>query len=121
MSSVRPKWVRQADNSRAAIEEDYSKRLSKLSKTILGKDEIGDLAINLQNVLEETAQQAQYHHSLSTEIKTNVEQPTAKLAERMTALRKGPQAQIERSWRNKGLQEGHVAKVSCVENTLRLS
>jgi hypothetical protein len=97
---------------RAAIEEDYSKRLTKLSKTALGKDEIGDLAISLQNVLEETQQQAQYHHSLSNEIKSNVEQPTLRLAERMTELRRGIQAQVERSYRNKGLQEGHVVKVS---------
>ena len=62
-------------------------------------------------MLEETLQQAQYHHSLSNELKTNVEQPTARLAERMTTLRRGIQAQVERSWRNKGLQEGHVSKV----------
>ena len=83
-----------------------------MSKTTLGKDEIGDLAISLQNVLEETAQQGQYHHALAAEIKANVEQPTIKLAERMTTLRRGIQAQVERSYRNKGLQEGHVVKVS---------
>jgi hypothetical protein len=63
--------------SRAAIEEDYAKRLTKLSKTTLGRDEIGDTAASLQNVLLETAQQATYHQSLSTEIKQTVEQPTA--------------------------------------------
>lgn len=100
-------------NHRAAIEEDYAKRLAKLSKYTLGKDEIGDLAASLQNVVTETAAQASYHQSLSTEIKQNVEQPTAEFATRLVNLKKGLQGSVEKSYRNKGLQEGHVAKVSC--------
>jgi hypothetical protein len=98
--------------SRAAIEEDYAKRLTKLSKTTLGRDEIGDTAASLQNVLLETAQQATYHQSLSTEIKQTVEQPTAEFQTRLTNLKKGLQSSVEKSYRNKGLQEGHVQKVS---------
>lgn len=97
---------------RSAIEEDYARRLQKLSKITLGKDEIGDLAAALQNVLTETAQQGQYHQALATEIRTNVEQPTAELAGRLVGFKKGQQASIEKAWRNKGLQEGHVVKVS---------
>jgi hypothetical protein len=98
--------------SRAAIEEDYAKRLTKLSKTTLGRDEIGDTSASLQNVLLETAQQATYHQSLSTEIKQTVEQPTAEFQTRLTNLKKGLQSSVEKSYRNKGLQEGHVQKVS---------
>jgi hypothetical protein len=98
--------------SRAAIEEDYAKRLAKLSKTTLGRDEIGDTAASLQNVLLETSQQASYHQSLSTEIKQTVEQPTAEFQTRLTNLKKGLQSSVEKSYRNKGLQEGHVQKVS---------
>jgi hypothetical protein len=97
--------------SRSAIEEDYARRLQKLSKTSMGKDEIGDLAAALQNCLTETAQQGQYHQSLASEIRTNVEQPTAELAARLVGFKKGQQAGIEKAWRNKGLQEGHVTKV----------
>lgn len=104
--------VTRADRRRAAIEEDYAKRLAKLSKYPLGKDEIGDLAASLQNVLVETSQQASYHLSLSTEIKQTVEQPTAEFQSRLTNLKKGLQASVEKSYRNKGLQEGHVQKVS---------
>jgi hypothetical protein len=100
--------------SRAAIEEDYAKRLTKLSKTTLGRDEIGDTAASLQNVLLETAQQATYHQSLSTEIKQTVEQPTAEFQTRLTNLKKGLQSSVEKSYRNKGLQEGHVQKVSFI-------
>ena len=97
---------------RAAIEEDYAKRLAKLSKSSLGKDEIGDLAASLQNAQVETAQQASYHLSLANEIKQTVEQPTAEFQTRLANLKKGLQASVEKSYRNKGLQEGHVQKVS---------
>jgi hypothetical protein len=100
---------------RSAIEEDYARRLQKLSKATMGKDEIGDLAAALQNCLVETAQQATYHQSLAAEIRTNVEQPTAELAARLVGFKKGQQAGIEKAWRNKGLQEGHVSKVSSHE------
>lgn len=97
--------------NRAAIEEDYAKRLAKLSKTSLGRDEIGDLAGALQNVLTETSAQASYHSSLAQELKTSVEGPTNEFATRLGNLKKGLQASVEKSYRNKGLQEGHVAKV----------
>jgi hypothetical protein len=84
----------------------------------LGKDEIGDLASSLQNVAAETAAQASYHLSLSTEIKQNVEQPTAEFATRLSNLKKGLQGSVEKSYRNKGLQEGHVAKVSSISRNV---
>jgi len=105
---------------RSAIEEDYARRLQKLSKTTMGKDEIGDLAAALQNCLAETAQQGQYHQALATEIRTNVEQPTAELSARLVGFKKGQQASIEKAWRNKGLQEGHVSKVSDVAERVEI-
>ena len=97
--------------SRAAIEEEYAKKLAKLAKAPLGKDEIGDLAASLQNVQSETANQASYHLSLATELRQNVEQPTAEFVARLANLKKGLQASVEKSYKNKGLQEGHVLKV----------
>ena len=96
---------------RAAIEEDYAKRLNKLSKATLGKDEIGDLASALQHILNETAAQASYHQSLSSELKQTVEQPTAEFGNRLGNLKKGLQGSIEKAYKNKALQEGHLAKV----------
>lgn len=96
---------------RAAIEEDYAKRLSKLSKYSLGRDEVGDLAESLRNVLAETGAQASYHQALGTEIRQSVEQPTAEFGVRLSNLKKGLQGSVEKAQRNKGLQEGHVAKV----------
>lgn len=96
----------------AAIEEEYGKRLQRLAKLPLGKDEIGDLSASLQSIQDETAAQASYHLSLSTDLHQVVEVPTTELANRYAQLKKGIQASVEKSWRNKGLQEGHVTKVS---------
>ncbi|OWZ53484.1 septation protein imp2 [Cryptococcus neoformans var. grubii Br795] len=95
---------------RAAIEDEYAKKLNKLSRFSLGKDEIGDLADSLQHLLSETAQQASYHSSLSNEIRQTVENPSAELGMRMSNLKKGLQAAVEKAYKNKGLQEGHVQK-----------
>ncbi|OWZ67968.1 hypothetical protein AYX14_03357 [Cryptococcus neoformans] len=95
---------------RAAIEDEYAKKLNKLSRFSLGKDEIGDLADSLQHLLSETAQQASYHSSLSNEIRQTVEHPSAELGMRMSNLKKGLQAAVEKAYKNKGLQEGHVQK-----------
>jgi hypothetical protein len=97
---------------RISIEEEYAKRLAKLSKTTLGRDEIGDLQGSLQHILAETAQQAQYHAALATELRQSVEAPTAEFGVRMSNLKKGLQGSIEKAFKNKGLQEGHVNKVS---------
>ncbi|WVW83406.1 hypothetical protein I302_105425 [Kwoniella bestiolae CBS 10118] len=95
---------------RASIEEDYAKRLHKLSKYALGKDEIGDLSDSLQHLLNETASQGAYHASLGNEIRQTVEQPTMELSARLSNLKKGLQASIEKAHKNKGLQEQHVQK-----------
>lgn len=92
--------------------------MSKLAKTQLGNNEIGDLVEALRTVQMETAAQASYHLQLSTEIHQTVEQPTAEFGNRLANLKKGQQASIEKSWRNKGLQEGHVAKVRDVPDGL---
>jgi ElaB/YqjD/DUF883 family membrane-anchored ribosome-binding protein len=83
----------------------------KLSKYSLGRDEIADLADSLKNVLSETAAQASYHQALANEIRQSVEQPTAEFGARLGNLKKGLQGSVEKSWKNKGLQEGHVMKV----------
>ena len=101
------------DTFRAAIEDEYAKRLNKLAKFSLGRDEIGDLAASLRNVLAETGQQASYHQTLSNELKQSVEQPTAEFGVRLGNLKRGLQGNVEKAYRNKGLQEGHVTKVRC--------
>jgi hypothetical protein len=80
------------------------------------------LSSALNNVLTETSAQAAYHQALATEIRQSVEQPTAEFGVRLGNLKKGLQGSVEKSWKNKGLQEGHVMKVSfCpIYNSLQL-
>lgn len=77
----------------------------------LGKDEVGDLQASLQSIQAETAAQASYHLQLSTELHQTVEQPTAEFGNRLSNLKKGLQASVEKSYRSKAMHEGHVAKV----------
>lgn len=77
----------------------------------LGRDEVGDLATALKQVVEETSLQAAYHLHVSGELHSTVEQPNTEFTNRLNNLKKGLQASVEKSHRNKGLQEGHVAKV----------
>lgn len=95
---------------RASIEEDYAKRLAKLGKTVLGKDEIGELRNALDTLRNETDKQASARAKLSMEIRRDVETPTTEFASRMANLRKTYAANIEKSYKNKSAQEGHVAK-----------
>jgi hypothetical protein len=96
---------------RIAIEEEYAKKLQKLSKVTLGRDEIGDLHGSLQHVLAETAQQANYHLALGTELRQSVEAPTAEFGVRLANLKRGLQGSVEKAYKNKTLQEGHANKV----------
>ncbi len=71
----------------------------------------------MQNLQSETAAQGSYHLQLSTELRQNVEQPTAEFGNRLGNLKKGLQASVEKAWRNRGLQEGHVGKVGNYSST----
>ncbi|KAJ2928654.1 hypothetical protein H1R20_g8427, partial [Candolleomyces eurysporus] len=95
---------------RAAIEEDYAKRMAKLSKAVLGRDEIGDLRISLDSVKIETERQAQYHQTLANQIRTELESPAAAFHSRQLQHKKQHQAPIEKEFKNKQAQEGHVTK-----------
>jgi len=95
---------------RASIEEEYGKRLTKLAKTTLGRDEIGDLRQCLESLRGETEKQASARVKLASEIRKDVEGPTNEFSSRLTNLKKTYQASIEKSYKNKVAQEGYVAK-----------
>lgn len=95
---------------RASIEEDYAKRLAKLSKTTIGKDEIGDLRTALDTLKNETDKQAAARTKLVGEIKRDIEGPVSEFSSRLSNLKKTYQASIEKSWKNKTAQEAYVAK-----------
>ncbi|PPQ82339.1 hypothetical protein CVT24_002318 [Panaeolus cyanescens] len=105
MEELRAFW-----KERAAIEEDYAKRLGKLSKMVLGRDEIGDLRKSLDTVRYETECQAAAHLDLAQKIHAELDVPTSRFHQRQVEYKKTKQTEIQQKFKNKQIQEGHVNK-----------
>ncbi|PPQ70830.1 hypothetical protein CVT26_014035 [Gymnopilus dilepis] len=95
---------------RAIIEEDYAKRLAKLAKITLGRDEIGELRTSLDTVRLETERQAGFHMNLAQQIKTEMEAPVAAFHARQLQHKKTYQTGIEKEFKTKQTQESYVNK-----------
>ncbi|KAH7334812.1 hypothetical protein B0J17DRAFT_617913 [Rhizoctonia solani] len=93
---------------RALIEEDYAKRLAKLAKTVLGRDEIGELRNSFDTVRLETDRQANSHMNISQQIKRDLEQPVADFIAKQAAFKKTVQGPVEKLFKTKQTQENHV-------------
>ncbi|KAI5454680.1 formin-binding protein, variant 2 [Naganishia albida] len=95
---------------RANIEEEYGKKLAKLAKQTLGKDETGELRAALEALRIETDKQAGGRLKLAGEIRKDVELPIQDMANKLGAMRKNYQSNIEKLHKNKVSQETLVAK-----------
>ncbi|KAJ7595938.1 hypothetical protein C8J56DRAFT_1043041 [Mycena floridula] len=95
---------------RAQIEEDYAKRLGRLGKGILGKDEIGELRSALTSILHETTQQSSYHLTLASSIKTDLELPTTNLHAKLLAFKKDCTGPVERELKKREDLKGTLDK-----------
>ncbi|KAJ7826896.1 hypothetical protein B0H14DRAFT_2517269 [Mycena olivaceomarginata] len=95
---------------RAAIEDEYAKRLAKLAKQVLGRDEIGELRNSLDTIRTETERQAHYHLTLAQQVRGDLEAQTAAFHAKQTHHRKNYQSAIEKSFKAKQTQESYVAK-----------
>ncbi|KAG5641575.1 hypothetical protein DXG03_004701 [Asterophora parasitica] len=105
MEELRNFW-----KERAAIEDDYAKRLAKLAKSTLGRDEIGEMRNSLDTIRLETEQQAGYHSTLAGQIRTELEDKTGIIHQRQVDHKKRFQSIIEKEFKNKQAQEAHVNK-----------
>ncbi|ETW74674.1 hypothetical protein HETIRDRAFT_447044 [Heterobasidion irregulare TC 32-1] len=95
---------------RAAIEEDYAKRLAKLAKMSVGRDEIGELRNSLDTLRSETEKQAGFHLQLAQQVRNDLEGPTNAFVARQAQHRKVVQSAIEKQFKVKQAQETHVNK-----------
>ncbi|THH05465.1 hypothetical protein EW145_g4774 [Phellinidium pouzarii] len=102
--------VRSFWKERATIEEDYAKRLSKLAKQTLGKDEIGELKNSLDTLRLETDRQATSHVNLSQQIRSELETPATAFVARQAQFKRNAQSIIEKAYKNKQTQEAYVTK-----------
>ncbi|KAI0291291.1 hypothetical protein BC826DRAFT_1023384 [Russula brevipes] len=105
MEELRTFW-----KERASIEEDYAKRLSKLAKMTLGRDEIGEFRNSVDTLRQETDKQASFHIQLAQQIRNELETPVVAFVARQSQHRKGYQAAIEKQFKTKQAQEVHVNK-----------
>ncbi|KAF4574500.1 hypothetical protein AB1N83_006750 [Pleurotus pulmonarius] len=104
MDELRNYW-----KERALVEEDYAKRLSKLAKVNLGRDEIGELRNSFDTVRLETDKQASSHLQLASQIR-ELEGQAATFLNKQVHHKKVYQTAIEKAFKAKQTQEAYVTK-----------
>ncbi|KAJ1909308.1 formin-binding protein [Tieghemiomyces parasiticus] len=96
--------------ARAAIEEEFGKKLLKLARTPLGKNEIGTLQDALFSVKNELAVSAKAHIDLAHQIKVELENTTNDFINKQREKRKLQTAVIEKSSRNRSMVRSQLVK-----------
>ncbi|KAI9229936.1 MAG: hypothetical protein DHS80DRAFT_13070 [Piptocephalis tieghemiana] len=96
---------------RASIEEDYGKKLSKLAKATLGKEEGGTLKEAIVGSREEIASIGRAHLELAGRIRAELDAATGKFIDVQREQRKAQTAIVEKSARSKGQQAHWLHKV----------
>ncbi|GAA5933744.1 uncharacterized protein JCM15063_001401 [Sporobolomyces koalae] len=101
--------LRSIFKERASIEEDYSKRLTKLSKSSFGTGETGHMERAIITLKQELDTTAKSHHDLASLLKQQENMVNDFMAKRDGA-RKTQQGAIEKTWKNMNNQREHVVK-----------
>ncbi|OJA20828.1 hypothetical protein AZE42_02512 [Rhizopogon vesiculosus] len=95
---------------RSAIEEDYAKRMAKLAKMPIGKDEIGELRNSVDTLRLETDKQAGFHLQLSQQMRNDLEGQATAFSAKQQHHKKTYQAAIEKEFKVKQTREQHATK-----------
>ncbi|KAJ3282045.1 hypothetical protein HK104_011122 [Borealophlyctis nickersoniae] len=103
--------VHQMLKERALIEEDYGKRLKKLSKAFNPKEEIGTLRDSLDILRAELDKTGQARLDLANEIRAKLEKPLVELIATQAAVRKSHNATVRDHLKNKAAQAAAVSKI----------
>ncbi|KAJ5808207.1 hypothetical protein N7474_009476 [Penicillium riverlandense] len=97
-------------NVRAAIEDEYARKLQALCRKSLGSSETGSLRTSFDVVRGETEAIAKAHAAIATQMKGELEEPLATFASGLKERRKIIQASIERLHKTKMQQTQAVNK-----------
>ncbi|KAL1989409.1 hypothetical protein VTN96DRAFT_171 [Rasamsonia emersonii] len=97
-------------STRAAIEDEYARKLLALCRKPLGSNETGTLRASLDVVRGETEAIAKAHSAIASQMKTELEEPLAAFAGGMKERRKIVQSGIERLLKKKNEQTHAVNK-----------
>ena len=97
--------------ARAAIEDEYARKLLSLSRKPLGSHESGTLRASLDVLRGEVEQMGKSHQGIAGQMKTELEEPLAAFAGAMKERRKIVQGGIEKLLKTKVQQTQQVNKV----------
>ncbi|KAK9728700.1 formin-binding protein [Basidiobolus ranarum] len=97
--------------ARAAIEEDYGKKLIKLAQSPLGKDEFGTLKESLDSLRRELETMGNSRVDLGKRMKVELEGGLAVFMETQREKRKVQTAKIEKCAKDKSLFRAHIIKL----------
>ncbi|KAJ3068989.1 hypothetical protein HDU98_007915 [Podochytrium sp. JEL0797] len=93
--------VVQLFKERAAIEEEFGKRLAKLAKAFTTAEEIGSLRESLDLVKSELETSARAHLDIANEIRLQLEKPVSDFLNQQSVVRKNHHANVERRLKSK--------------------
>ncbi|KAF2280316.1 uncharacterized protein EI97DRAFT_118930 [Westerdykella ornata] len=96
--------------ARAAIEDEYARKLLNLSRKPLGSSESGTLKLSLNVIREQVESMGKAHQSIAQQMKTELEEPLAAFAGGLKERRKIVQNGIEKLLRTKMQQTAAVNK-----------
>lgn len=97
--------------ARAAIEDEYARKLLALCRKPLGSSEMGTLRASLDSVRGETETIAKTHAAIASQMKSELDEPLAAFAGAMKERRKIVQNGIEKLLKSKMQQTYAVNKV----------
>ncbi|KAL8754529.1 MAG: hypothetical protein Q9184_005086 [Pyrenodesmia sp. 2 TL-2023] len=97
-------------NTRAAIEDEYSRKLLALCRKPLGSSEAGTLRMSLDVLRGEVESMGKAHQGIAAQMKTELEEPLTAFAGGMKERRKIVQAGIEKLYKIKQQQTQSVNK-----------
>jgi flagellar basal body rod protein FlgB len=97
-------------NSRAALEDEYARKLSALCRKPLGSGETGTLRTSFDVLRGEVESMSKQHALIASQMKSELEEPLAAFAGGMKERRKIVQTGIERLLKTKQAQTAHVNK-----------
>ncbi len=96
---------------RASIEDEYARKLLSLCRKSLGSQELGSLKTSLDTLRGEVETMAKQHQAISSQMKTELEEPLGAFAGGMKERRKIVQNGVEKLLKVKIQQTQNVNKV----------
>ncbi|TIA70627.1 hypothetical protein E3P92_02586 [Wallemia ichthyophaga] len=108
---------------RSAIEDEYARKMAKLSRFLVGTGETGAVRDSLDTLSTELEQTSQNHFNLCQTIHRDLERPTNEWSIRLSNLKKSSLATIEKKYKVLQTQESYVdkAKAKYTDNCVSIN